>query len=110
MINLFDFINQIDVTNLIQTLLITQVATIHAEILDEVKLQETSSDAIICLKKYQFITYLKPQLLHEIVERLLLKHQELVAEMNQYMKDYEEYELTLEKPTSHEDRPRSPFW
>ena len=80
--------------------------------LKEVKEKETSSDILVFLNKYHFISYRNPQVLQIIVESLLFKNQDLVTQMNQYVKDCEEFELTLEElqQISHEEDlgPRAP--
>ena len=109
----YDTINKdIDIAKLkfhVQMLLtdeeVSSQLVITEQYLKEVKEKETSSDILIVLNKYQFISYRNPQVLQTIVESLLFHNQDLVTQMNQYMNDCEEFKLTLEEleQISHEE-------
>ena len=116
----YDTVNKdIDIAKLkfhVQVLLINEKdssqSVIIEQYLKEVKEKETSSDILVFLNKYDFISYRNPHVLRIIVESLLFHNQELVTQMNQYTNDCEEFELTLEelRQISHDEDlgPRAP--
>ena len=63
----------------------------------EVKEQKTSKDLLVYLKANKFISYRNPQLLEDIVNVLLSHDVGVVSQMNQYIKDCEEFKLTLDE-------------
>ena len=113
---LYDTVNKdIDIAELkchVQMLLTDQKDSSQSvnieQYLKELEEKETSSDILIFLKKYQFISYRNPQLLKDIVNRFL-SHDlgvQVVSQMDQYIMDYEEFKLTREelyKITCEED-------
>ena len=100
-----DSVKDIDVTKLqlhVQLLLTddnqdcSQLITIE-QYIKEVKEKKTSSDILVYLKIHKFISYRNPQLLQDFVDVLLSHDLVVVSQMDQYIKDYEKFELTLEE-------------
>ena len=74
-----------------------------SEYCEKVKEQRSSSDIILLLMEDHFFNYRNPQLLKEIVEVILPHDEGVMSKMAKYMKDYEEFEITLElEQVSHE--------
>ena len=63
--------------------------------LDELKKLTTSNDVLLFLKTRGFIGYQNYELLEYIVSCLLEDNLEVVAEMDEYIKKYEEFEQEL---------------
>ena len=81
--------------------------------LNEVKQLTTSSEILLFLRKHGFVSYQNYGLLAHIVRCLWKEDQEIVAQLEDYIKKYEEFERELSlsqlEEVSHEDlQPRVP--
>ena len=88
----------IDIENFkfqVQCLLTDDQSTTVMHYLDELKKLTTSNDVLLFLKTRGFIGYQNYELLEYIVSCLLEDNLEVVAEMDEYIKKYEEFEQEL---------------
>ena len=75
--------------------------------LDDIDKKTTSSDILLFLKKHGFIGYMNYEILEDIVKCLLKDDLEIVTQMDDYIKKYEEFEQEMSlnqlQEISHEE-------
>ena len=80
--------------------------------LDDIDKLTTPSDILLFLKKHGFIGYMNYDILEDIVKCLLKDDLDIVTQMDDYIKKYEEFDLTqkeLEEISHEEDlHPKAP--